>query len=68
MGSHTKFGPNRFSHFEVYWIQTKRQTNRQKDRLNLYKEEKYRYICKTCNLQIKGHYEKIQNRVLQKIH
>ena len=30
--SYTKFGPNRFSRFDVYWIQTDRQT----DKLNLY--------------------------------
>ena len=30
--SHKKFGPNRFSRFDVYWIQTKRQT----DKPNLY--------------------------------
>ena len=27
--SHKKFGPDRFSRFDVYWIQTDRQTNRQ---------------------------------------
>ena len=27
--SHTKFGPDRFSRFDVYWIQTNRHTNRQ---------------------------------------
>ena len=27
--SHTKFGPDRFSRFDVYWIQTKKQTDRQ---------------------------------------
>ena len=29
MTSHKKFGPDRFSHFDVYWIQTDRQTPRQ---------------------------------------
>ena len=27
--SHKKFGPDRFSRFDVYWIQTDRQTDRQ---------------------------------------
>ena len=27
--SHKKFGPDRFSRFDVYWIQTDKQTNRQ---------------------------------------
>ena len=27
--SHKKFGPDRFSRFDVYWMQTNRQTNRQ---------------------------------------
>ena len=26
---HKKFGPDRFSRFDVYWIKTDRQTNRQ---------------------------------------
>ena len=30
--SHKKFGPDRFSRFEVYWIQTDRRT----DKPNLY--------------------------------
>ena len=34
--SHKKFGPDRFSRFDVYWIQTDRQTNRQTDKPNLY--------------------------------
>ena len=29
MMSHKKFGPDRFSRFDVYWIQTDRQTDRQ---------------------------------------
>jgi len=32
--SHTKFGPDRFSRFDVYWIQTNKQT----DKPNLYIE------------------------------
>jgi len=27
--SHKKFGPDRFSRFDVYWIQTNRQTDKQ---------------------------------------
>ena len=38
--SHKKFGPDRFSRFYVYWIQTDRQTNKQTnkqtDKPNLY--------------------------------
>jgi len=30
--SHKKFGPDRFSRFDVYWIQTNRQTDKQTDR------------------------------------
>ena len=30
--SHKKFGPDRFSRFDVYWIQTDRQSNKQTDR------------------------------------
>ena len=33
--SHKKFGPDRFSRFDVYWIQTNRQT----DKPNLYIDE-----------------------------
>ena len=35
--SHKKFGPDRFSRFVVYWIQTDRQT----DKLNLYIDSGY---------------------------
>ena len=35
--SHKKFGPDRFSRFDVYWIQTNKQTDRQTDKPNLYK-------------------------------
>ena len=31
-----KFAPDRFSRFDVYWIQTDRQTNGQTDKPNLY--------------------------------
>ena len=34
--SHTKFGPDRFSRFDVYWIQTDKQTPKQTDKPNLY--------------------------------
>ena len=30
--SHKKFGPDRFSRFDVYWIQTNRQTDKQTNR------------------------------------
>ena len=31
-----KFGPDRFSRFDVYWIQTNRQLPGQTDKINLY--------------------------------
>ena len=34
--SHKKFGADRFSRFDVYWIQTNKQTDRQTDKPNLY--------------------------------
>jgi len=34
--SHKKFGPDRFSRFDVYWIQTYTQTDNQTDKPNLY--------------------------------
>ena len=34
--SQKKFGPDRFSRFDVYWIQTNKQTDRQTDKPNLY--------------------------------
>ena len=37
--SHKKFGPDRFSRFDVYWIQTNKQTDRQTDKPNLYIDE-----------------------------
>ena len=40
--SHTKFGPDRFSRFDVYWIQTNRQT----DKLNSY-IDKHHFILQT---------------------
>ena len=30
--SHNKFGPDRFSRFDVYWIQTNKQSDKQTDR------------------------------------
>jgi len=30
--SHKKFGPDQFSRFDVYWIQTDRQTDKQTNR------------------------------------
>ena len=36
--SHKKFGPDRFSRFDVYWIQTDRQTPKQ-----TYRQAKFIY-------------------------
>ena len=35
--SHKKFGPDRFSRFDIYGIQTDRQTPKQTDKPNLYR-------------------------------
>ena len=40
--SHKKFGPDRFSRFDVYWIQTNKKTNRHPDRQAKFI---YRYQC-----------------------
>ena len=32
MEAYTKFGPDRFSRYDVYWIQTNKQTDRHPDR------------------------------------
>ena len=45
--SHKKFGPDRFSRFDVYWIQTDRQTNRQTDKPNLYIDGEKKNDCET---------------------
>ena len=34
--SHKKIGPDRFSRFDVYWIQTNKQTNRQTSQIYIY--------------------------------
>ena len=34
--SQKKFGPDRFSRFDVYWIQANKQTYKQTDKPNLY--------------------------------
>jgi len=36
--SHKKVGPDRFSRFDVYWIQTNKQTPKQTDKPNLYED------------------------------
>ena len=49
MRSHIKFRPDRFSSFNVYWIQTNRhqytQTDTQIDKVNLYINFYILYIC-----------------------
>ena len=39
--SHKKFGPDRFSRFDVYWIQTNIDT----DKLNLYRRQIWVFAC-----------------------
>ena len=34
--SYKKFGPDRFSRFDVYWIQTNKQTPKHPEKPNLY--------------------------------
>ena len=43
MMSHKKVGPDRFSRFDVYWIQTNKQTPKQTDKPNLYIDNPDRY-------------------------
>ena len=40
--SHKKFGPDRFSRFDVYWIQTNRQTDKPNLYINVHKENMFR--------------------------
>ena len=42
--SHKKFGPDRFSRFDVYWMQTNKQTDRQTNR-----QAKFIYTLKGVN-------------------
>ena len=37
--SHKKFGPDRFSRFDIYWIQTDRQTDRQTSQIYMEMDE-----------------------------
>ena len=41
--SYKKFGPDRFSRFDAYWIQTNKQTNKQTDKPNLYIDNSKEY-------------------------
>ena len=41
--SHNKVGPDRFSRFDVYWIQTNKQTPKHPDKPNLYIDNPDRY-------------------------
>ena len=46
MRSHKKFGPDQFSRFDVYWIQTNKQTNRHPDKPNyIDSTDGYESIC-----------------------
>ena len=51
--SHKKFGPDRFSRFDVYWIQTDRKTNKQTNKQRD-KQAKFIYRCKTFCIKIVG--------------
>ena len=62
--SHKKFGPDRFSRFDVYWIQTNKQTDKQTDKPNLYIEERAitknrdKLIMQVCNNSNKINHQK----------
>jgi len=49
--SHKKFGPDRFSRFDVYWIQTNRQTDKHpnKQAKFIYRLEGIRFVWSTGN-------------------
>ena len=49
---HTKFGPDRFSRFDVYWIQTDRHPDRQTDKqsINIDRYRTYRKDSETMNI------------------
>ena len=65
--SHKKFGPDRFSHFDVYWIQTNRHPDRQTNR-----QAKFIYRLYFCfsvtrlkmNIACTKHYRRGQNLLL----
>ena len=66
--SHKKFGPDRFSRFDVYWIQTNRHPNKQTEKPNLYiEEEKTWFYRLNLSVQIR---EILQTKLLKyyKIH
>ena len=41
---HKKFGPDRFSRFDVYWIQTNKQTDKPNLYIDVYGHINYEYI------------------------
>ena len=44
--SDKKFGPDRFSRFDVYWIQTNKHPNKQTDKPNLYIDAVIWVVCR----------------------
>ena len=52
--SHKKFGPDRFSRFDVYWIQTNKQTDKQTDKPNLYIDKLLRHVLKESEYFVKN--------------
>jgi len=49
--SHKKIGPDRFSRFDVYWIQTNRQTDKAKLYIDTVPTRSTRYVHCTVNIQ-----------------
>ena len=49
--SHKKFGPDRFSRFDVYWIQTNKQTDKPnlyiEDEVSIFEHWHFSYVYKT---------------------
>ena len=50
--SHKKFGPDRFSRFDVYWIQTNKQRDTQTDKPNLYIDNVHIIIKLNCEISL----------------
>ena len=65
--SHKKFGPDRFSRFDVYWIQTDKQTNRQTDRQAKFIYRCAGFIIRSITLRrLKIHVNTLEMRVCEK--
>ena len=61
MMSHKKFGPDRFSRFDVYWIQTDKQTNKQTSQIYI-----QRWKCTNFNRKKPENLRTLQNGNFQR--